>query len=254
MSANIGSIGFLDERVNSHMPSCTKCHKYSVEEDRCTVPEGSPIRKCVIALLEGELEQIKPDMRVLEIGCGSWDFVKKKVEDKGGHWFGIDVHAVNEKGVPTVASHIASIDNLPYEDNHFDYVIGNQTLEHWHDTGTSYLKGFREIYRVMKPGGILSLNVPIHLHGDGIFVRGDIQAIFRLFNPHMWLKLSHEEWRKDYEPLEPFEGFKTNGYSNEELTSDQVRPSSWILQISCRKKGNMSMARCFYYQVMELFQ
>lgn len=233
------------------MPACMDCYKFDSDKQICTVEKGSPIRKCVCALLEKELSTLEPSLNFLEVGCGSWDFAKKIVEDRSCNWFGVEPRLEDEKGIPSISTHVGTVANLPFENNFFDYVLGNQTLEHWQEWKTSYSKGFRELYRVLKPGGVLSMNVPIHLHGNEIFVKGDLPKILKLFNLRLWEGLSYEAWRRDCEPLKPFEGYKLNAFARNDLISDKDVPSSWIMQIMTRKRGNLSQLECIFCQVME---
>lgn len=220
------------------MPACRDCHRFDPRREVCTVERGSPIRKCVIALLEQECAQVRG--RVLEIGCGGWDFSKRLLEKNGCEWFGVDPMLVDKKGRRSVATHRGTVSRLPFPGESFDYVLGNQTMEHWHEYGTSYARGLAEIYRVLKPSGVVSLNVPIHLHGDKLFVRGDIEGIRGLFSPSLWSEVNYEPWRKDYEPMEPYQGWRLCGYSDAVVAgSTQSAPSSWIMQIRAVKRGSL---------------
>ena len=50
----------------------------------------------------------------------------------------------------------ADICNLPFESNTYDYIICNHVLEHIPDD----TKAMKELYRVLKPGGVAILQVP----------------------------------------------------------------------------------------------
>jgi ubiquinone/menaquinone biosynthesis C-methylase UbiE len=51
----------------------------------------------------------------------------------------------------------AEVDDLPFDDNFFDAVTCSQALEHFTH---SHLHVVKEIYRVLKPGGIIEIDVP----------------------------------------------------------------------------------------------
>lgn len=80
------------------------------------------------------------------------------------------------------ADHVKNINvlDIPYEDNHFDFVICNHVLEHIPEDD----KAMKELRRVLKPGGKAILQVPIsknneHTHED--FTISDPQKRRELF-------------------------------------------------------------------------
>jgi len=48
------------------------------------------------------------------------------------------------------------IHKLPFDDNYADYVISRSTIHHWADP----VQAFREIYRVLQPGGLAMMHEP----------------------------------------------------------------------------------------------
>lgn len=60
---------------------------------------------------------------------------------------------VGHLGIPL---HNANLYNLPYADNTFDGVILSEILEHVEDD----VRALREVYRVLKPGGVVAITVP----------------------------------------------------------------------------------------------
>ncbi len=58
--------------------------------------------------------------------------------------------------LPDIALHNCNIYALPYPDNSFDAVILSEILEHIDDD----VAGLKEIYRVLKPGGVVAITVP----------------------------------------------------------------------------------------------
>lgn len=220
------------------MPACTKCLAYSPYTHECLISVGSPLRKCVIQLLNLLIDEISPNSKVLEIGCGSWNFFKNLAEKKNCEYFCIEPRAYNENNKPTYATKIGTVDQIPYPKGTFDYVIGNQTMEHWNEYNTTFTVGLGEINRVLKPNGWLFLNVPIHLHGDSLFLNGDEKGINDLFNRKIWDSVLFEKWRYDFYPLDPYEGWKLNSVEESGfIQNDQIIRSSWILEIKAKKKA-----------------
>lgn len=85
----------------------------------------------------------KNGKRVVDIGCG-YGKNKKRVEDAGGIWVGVEPF---EGGAHTV---VGSAENLPFEDESFDIALMTSVMEHVQDVGAS----FKEISRVLKKGGL----------------------------------------------------------------------------------------------------
>ena len=54
----------------------------------------------------------------------------------------------------------------PFEDNQFDLIVANHTLEHLGETRNSWLGIVKEMYRILKPGGTIELIVPHFRHDN----------------------------------------------------------------------------------------
>jgi len=185
--------------------SCKSCEKFtfcksheekyksSINKDGVWVGVMSPIRKCQHAIADKYYSKIH-DKNVLEVGCGSslkGNFIKKAIEDAGSKWSGIDIKKTD------LTTKVCDVIAMPFENELFDCVIGNQTMEHWIDI----VSALSEIRRVLKVDGKIILTVPIHLHGDPIFVTGDFNKIESLFNSSKLDIEVAEVWRKSHDGL-----------------------------------------------------
>lgn len=94
---------------------------------------------------------IKKGMMVADVGCGEQP-MRGSIEKLGGKYIGIDVSQNVQKSV----SVIASVDNIPLREKSIEYVLCTEVLEHVPDCGSA----FKEIARVLKPGGVLVASVP----------------------------------------------------------------------------------------------
>ena len=139
----------------------------------------SPLRRLVWEVWEKNADLLNGG-KVLEIGCGPKSDIKRLAENNDCQWFGLDVLQ------KSIATHIGSVNDIPFEDNFFDIVIASQSIEHWYEYLTTFEDGLGEINRVLKTDGILIIDYPVHLHGHPIFMLGINKKIYNLFNRKLW--------------------------------------------------------------------
>jgi len=192
-----------------HKVSCASCPKLIPEKAKCSVPFGSPIRKCVTAAQEAHLHSLN-GKRLLEIGFGKHSIPRHLVKDAGGIWTGIEPMRPQSEKVSLGNGGYGHVADIPFPDDTFDVVAGIQSIEHWDeplpdpDLEIGHAAGLREVYRVLKPNGFAYFCAPLYLHGHEIFILGDIRRLRLLFEPLPWSKVTIEKWREDYEPLERY--------------------------------------------------
>lgn len=113
-----------------------------------------------IKLLEKYLGR-KDKVNILDAGCGT-GLLLKKLSRFGKTW-GIDVsyealkYARKRKLKRLFHS---SVEKLPFKNNMFDAVVCIDVL--YHQKVTKDIKALSEFYRVLAPGGILTLKVPAY--------------------------------------------------------------------------------------------
>ncbi len=114
--------------------------------------------------LSARLPKADKDIKVLDIGIGDGYLLEKL----GNRFtaFGIDLSESNvqqtsaqlrQKNIEAMIK-AASIDNIPFDDQMFDYVIASDVLEHLEET--TLRNGLKEIQRVLKKGGDFIGTVP----------------------------------------------------------------------------------------------
>lgn len=106
---------------------------------------------------------IQSKKRVLDVGCAGG--VMLSMLHKLGHeCHGVDIvdrseeHSFifKDKGIQFSVAN-AEVDPMPYPDNYFDAVTCGQCLEHFTHSPRHAME---EFYRVLKPGGIVEIDVP----------------------------------------------------------------------------------------------
>lgn len=110
-----------------------------------------------------EMATIKPGDKVLDVGCGSGNLTltAKSYVGKSGSAFGIDAASEMIDVAKKKASRfrqdavfeVGLIEQLPYLDATFDVVISRLVIHHL--PADLKRRGFAEIFRVLKPGGLV---------------------------------------------------------------------------------------------------
>ena len=114
---------------------------------------------------------IKPNDRILDIGCGEGRHTIRAAQEKDtictGADFGFDnlVYTRNKLNFHDAVNDLScrdwnlstmDITALPFKDNSFDVVICSEVLEHIPDDA----KAISELVRIVRPGKILAVSVP----------------------------------------------------------------------------------------------
>lgn len=107
-----------------------------------------------------ELMRVKKGAKVLDVCCGTadWTILSAKYVGEGGSVVGLDFsenmlqigqEKVSESGLQNITLIHGNAMELPFEDNHFDFVTIGFGLRNVPD----YLQVLKEMNRVLKPGG-----------------------------------------------------------------------------------------------------
>jgi len=100
--------------------------------------------------------------RVLDAGCGTGGLIRRLASRRPDWcWTGVDVaplacQLARERGIPDVQE--ASVAALPFGDGEFSAVVSADVLYHLDDDEGA----LREMARVLRPGGVMVINVPAH--------------------------------------------------------------------------------------------
>ncbi len=99
--------------------------------------------------------------RILDAGCGTGGTLAALAGHPGAHGFDYAADAIyfcQERGLRNIVR--GSILAIPFPDNSFDLVISNDVL--CDEGAVDDEQSLREIYRVLKPGGRVFLNLPAY--------------------------------------------------------------------------------------------
>ena len=122
-----------------------------------TTREGSFTKNLFHNLLERNFKS-NEKFQILEVGCNEGEHLAYVVKD-------FDVYTMTDiRKIKNPANQLsdkvnfiqAGVENLPFEDSFFDRVISTCVFHHVEDPE----KGFKEVRRVLKNGGIFSLMLP----------------------------------------------------------------------------------------------
>jgi SAM-dependent methyltransferase len=238
------------EQEGLRIVPCRRCPKFDERAGVCTVPYGTPLRKCVIASLEAHLHRTK-GLQTLELGFGRRSLAKHVIELSGGSWTGLEPGVAASGPVTLGSGGYGHAADIRFAAETFDLVFGIQSLEHWEEAHAlipqpaTYEACLREVWRVLKPAGSIYFDAPIHLHGHEMFVSGDLERIRQLFDARLWNDVTLEKWRFEHEPLP---SYPTPSHeiahwpshlqrSAQQQIAKQGAPDSvWLLAITAHKR------------------
>lgn len=147
--------------------------------------EHNKYKKDIFNKLKFDYERGK---RILDVGCGDGSDAKIFIEEYGLETFGIDIYEhENIKRINGLKFQKATILNIPYNNNSFDYVFLHDVLHHIDEKNQSYeyhTKGLTELNRICKREGYI------------IIVEGN--RLNPLFYPHMVIMKKHNHFRQSY--------------------------------------------------------
>lgn len=121
------------------------------------------VTKSRLPMFEKRVAQIRSTyfpsgrIKVLDIGASSGEFLEA-ARNAGWEVYGVEpsaegVDKAREKGLNVIQS---PAESLPFQDNTFDFVHSNHVFEHLSDP----LMAAKEAWRVLKPGGVIFIEVP----------------------------------------------------------------------------------------------
>lgn len=145
-----------------------------------TIPPSGNLSSGVIsgghALRVFEKYVSKESVHILDIGCGNGEFLFQLQKRGYRNIFGIEANNYGVKEFDIQLCNV-SYEKLPYADGSFDVVTAWEVFEHLENPYFC----IREIYRILKPGGLFLLSMPnlFHLESRLMFFK---KGEFRRWN------------------------------------------------------------------------
>jgi ubiquinone/menaquinone biosynthesis C-methylase UbiE len=230
--------------------ACRHCPSFDSGRQICSINFGTPLRKCVVSSIEAHFYDCR-GMDVLEIGFGRFKLAKKLIQRSGGTWTGVEPRRPESQKPEIGTGGYGHATYIPFPDQTFDKVFAIQSVEHWGQRAggvrepSSYPDCIAEISRVLKPGGTVYLDAPVHFHGNEIFIMGDIGKVRSLFPEDQWKNVQIEKWREDYSPLEryvPTEKdikdwpIEVTSYPADQVAEARENGVVWLMVVTAEKR------------------
>ncbi|UBH07625.1 demethylmenaquinone methyltransferase [Macrococcus armenti] len=156
---------------------------------------------------------VKKGSKALDVCCGTgdWTIQMAQAVGKNGHVIGLDFSENMLSVAQEKTNHIQNIElihgnamALPFEDNIFDYTTIGFGLRNLPD----YKKGLEEMYRVLKPGGMIVVletshpTMPVFKQGYKLYFKYVMPLFGKVFAKSMkeysWLQQSAFEFPDKY--------------------------------------------------------
>ncbi len=197
------------------------------------------------------LDQLNENAKVLDVGCGTGKLTVAAAASlkRGSKIYGIDpvpemlkvarINALNaglqNNRENQITFKLGRIEALPFNTNNFDLVLASMMTHHL-DRVLKF-RGFREIFRVLKPGGsFINIDFGTALSGESVQFKSIIKlGAFLYFNALETFSDNFEVLVKDH-----FTGFLPPLLSRAGFVNVQFLPShhSWVVFIRAQKPTN----------------
>src|SRR3989339_100409 len=130
----------------------------------------------------------KKGKKILDVGCGDCTDIEIFINEFKLNTYGIDIYKHDNVGkLKGFKFKVASIKNIPYPDNYFDYVFTHDVLHHIdekYQRRSNHVNALRELKRVCRKGGYIIIL--------------EANRYNPLFYPHMVLLEGHNHFKQGY--------------------------------------------------------
>lgn len=168
--------------------NCQECYRQAY---RCLRPEWQDSLTIYRELIE---DNLRPDARLLDLGCGSADFLRTAYA-KAQAVYGIDPDRRALRRNAAIGAKVAGTgDDLPFGHDQFDMITLAWVIEHLDQPAAV----FRELYRVLKPGGRLIFLTPNVWNYNVWMIRMVPNRLHHLFTQALYGRRERETYAVRY--------------------------------------------------------
>ncbi len=140
------------------------------------------------------LETVDKDTRILDVGCGHSNLLQESYE-KTPHTYGIDPETDVIHRNPFIKDiRTEFVEKMSFEDNFFDVVVSAWVLEHLANPH----EAFSEIYRVLKPGGVVIFLTPNVWNYNVWLIRLIPERFHSFFTKKLYGRQDNDTFPKEY--------------------------------------------------------
>jgi ubiquinone/menaquinone biosynthesis C-methylase UbiE len=177
---------------------------------------GSPFlygRRLIDQHFRKTIDKLPKNSKILDVGCGTGDQIKDLLKN-GFEVIGIEpsynMRKYAESKLPAGTVLDGSILNIPFPNNYFEFAYAIEVLRYFHHNDK--ISGLKEIYRVLKPGGIFFGTFVSRYALDGFAIISIIRRISE------WLLKKPQTCHVEFEsPMELVHTLRSIGFKKVEI-------------------------------------